>query len=193
MRTITHNAAAGSAVSFYEIGNYFHLLETTGPVDIRFYKNGAIFAEASSMEGGFFSQPLNGFDAIEIASASAQTIKFAVSDGTGGYNRSMGTVTVSNFPNQPGTQGATTQAAATVTNASGTLLAARPARRLLIVQNNHATGNIFVTTGGSAATVANGIKIAPGGLIMLDVFAPVAAINAIGDIANNTAVIVVEG
>lgn len=190
MRTITHNAVAGSAVKFHEIGNYFHLLETDSAVDVRFYKNGAIFAEAIGMEGGFFSQPAGGFDAIELVSAGAQTIKFAISDGTGGYNRTTGTVQVSNLETR---QGAFTQGAEIVTNASAELVAANAARRLLIVQNNDAAGNIFITTDGSAATVANGIKIAPGGLILLDVYCPTGAINAIGDIAVNANVTVVEG
>ena len=80
-----------------------------------------------------------------------------------------------------------------VTNASGQVAAANAARRTLLVQNNHATGNIFITLDGSAATLGNGIKISPGSLILLDVFCPSGAVNAIGDIANNAAVIVVEG
>jgi len=190
MRTITHDAGAGSAVKFHEIGNYFHLLETESAVDVRFFKNGAIFAEAIGMEGGFFSQPRGGFDAVEIASASAQSIKFAISDGTGGYNRTTGTVQVSNLETR---QGAFTQAQKTVTNASGELLAANAARRMLLIQNNDATGNIYVTTDGSAATTANSIKIEPAGLIMLDVFCPTGAVNAIGDIASNANVVVVGG
>lgn len=187
MRTILHNAVAGSAVKFHEIGNLFHLLETGGPVDIRFFKNGAIFAEASSMEGGFYSQPVNGFDAIEIASATAQAIKFAISDGTGGYNRTAGSVRVL------GQQGAFSQAAATVTNVSGQLLAANASRRLLVVQNNHATGIVYISLDGSAATVAAGVRLGPGGFILLDEFTPSNAINAIGDILSNDYVIVLEG
>lgn len=190
MRTITHNAGAGSAVKFHEIGSYFHLLETESAVDVRFYKNGAIFAEAVGMEGGFFSQPVDGFDALEIVSAAAQTVKFAIADGTGGYNRATGTVQVSNLAPD---QGAFTQAAATVTNASGELLAANAARRFLLIQNNHATGAVFITMNGSAATAANGVKIAPGSLLLLDIFCPAGVVNAIGDIASNAALIVVEG
>ena len=159
-------------------------------MDVRFFKNGAIFAEAIGMEGGFFSQPVSGFDAIELASVGAQTIKFAIADGSGGYNRVTGTVQVSNLETR---QGAFTQSNKTVINASGELLAANAARRMLLIQNNDAAGNIYVTTDGSAATTANGIKIEPAGLIMLDVFCPSGAVNAIGDIASNANVIVVEG
>lgn len=187
MRTITLNAGAGSSTKFYQLGNYFHLLETAGAVDINFYKRGAIFAEARGMEAGFYAEPKGGFDEIEIVSASAQAIKFAISDGTGGYNRTTGTVSLS------GQQGVFAQAAHTVTNASGQLLAAKANRRTLLVQNNHAAGNIFVTTDGSAATASNGIKITPGSLILLDVFCPTGSINAIGDIASNADVVVVEG
>ncbi|MDO9011329.1 MAG: hypothetical protein Q7U78_05915 [Gallionella sp.] len=187
MWTVSHSAAAGIATAFHMGGKYFHLLETVAAVNIRFYRNGAIYAEAVGMEAGFYSQPSEGFDSIELVSATAQAVKFAIADGSGGYNRTAGTVQIA------GQQGVMTQAAATVTTASGQLLAARAGRKAVLLQNNHATGNIFVTLDGSAATVAHGIKIAPGGVIVLDVFAPVAAINAIGDIVSNTAVIVVEG
>jgi len=189
MRTVIHNAGAGSAVRFSIGGNYFHLLETVAAVDIRFYRGGGIFAEAVSMEGGFYSQPEKGFEEVEIVSASAQAIKFAIADGTGGYNRTTGSVSVSNLETR---QGVFTQAVKTVTNASAQLLAANSARRSLLVQNNHATGNVFITINGSAATTANGIKIAPGGLILLDAYSPSGAINAIGDIASNAAIVAVE-
>ncbi|OGT05255.1 MAG: hypothetical protein A2Z65_13630 [Gallionellales bacterium RIFCSPLOWO2_02_58_13] len=187
MRTILHNAAAGSSVRFYELGSLFHLLETVFPVDIRFFKNGAIFAEATSMEGGFFSQPVNGFDAIEIDSANAQAVKFALSDGSGGYNRTTGAVQII------GQQGVMVQAAKEVTDASGQLLAANAARRMLLIQNNHETGIIYVAVSGDAATGAAGIKLAAGGFILLDEFVPSGAINAIGSILNNQSVVVVEG
>lgn len=187
MRTITLSAGAGSTTKFHEIGKYFHILETVSAVDVRFFKNGAIFAEAVGMEAGFYSQPRDGFDAIEISSAGAQDIKFALSDGTGGYNRTTGSVQIT------GQQGAFTQAAETVTNVSGMLLAANTTRRMLLIQNNHATGIIYITTDGSAATTGHGIKVWPGGLIMLDVFCPTGEIYAIGDIASNASVVVIEG
>lgn len=94
MRTIKHTAAAGSTVKFHEVAKHFNLLETTAPVDVSFFKNGAIFAKAEGMEGGFFSQPPEGYDAVEITSVTAQSIKFAVSDGTGGTSRVTGAVQV---------------------------------------------------------------------------------------------------
>jgi hypothetical protein len=86
-----------------------------------------------------------------------------------------------------------TQAAATVINASGQLLAENWSRRFLLVQNNHATASVFLNLAGAAATVGAGVKLGPGGSLLLDNFVPGSAIFAIGDIASNTAVTVVEG
>lgn len=102
-------------------------------------------------------------------------------------NRTIGNVELT------GQQGAMTQAAANVTNASAQLLAAKPLRRFLLVQNNHATASVFLNLAGAAATVAAGVKLEPGGSLLLDNFVPSAAIFAIGDTASNTAVIAVEG
>ena len=84
------------------------------------------------------------------------------------------------------------QTAPVVTNASGLLLAANASRRLLIVQNNDTVGNVFLNLAGAAATVAGGLKIAPGGSLILDTHLPASAIYAIGDIAINTKVVVIE-
>lgn len=79
-----------------------------------------------------------------------------------------------------------------VTNASSVILAANAARKFLMIQNKDAAGNIYIVF-GAAATVALGIKIAPGQTLTLDAKVPAGSINAIGDIANNPNVVVVEG
>lgn len=79
-----------------------------------------------------------------------------------------------------------------VTNASSVILAANAGRKFLMIQNKDAAGNIYIVF-GAAATVALGIKIAPGQTLTLDAKVPAGGINAIGDIANNPNVVVVEG
>lgn len=168
-------------------GRMFRLLSTVNPVTVEFYKNGSVISRADDVDAGFWAEEDTGFDAIEIITAGSELVKFMVGASRAGVDRLIGTVTVNNQ------QGVFAQAAHTVTNASAELLAEKATRRTLLIQNNHATGNIFVTLDGGAATAGNGIKITPGSLILLDVFCPTGAINAIGDIASNAAVIVVEG
>jgi len=85
-----------------------------------------------------------------------------------------------------------TQSNKTVTNSSGSLLAANASRKYLQVQNNDTTGNIFVRCDGSAATTTTSIKIAPA-QTWAPTVPPVGACAAIGDIASNANVNTVEG
>ena len=81
----------------------------------------------------------------------------------------------------------------TVTNASTQLLAGNAARQYLLIQNKDSAGNIWVNFGGTAATQANGIKIAPGAFWEWDSTVSNQALQVIGDIATQSNVITVEG
>jgi hypothetical protein len=83
------------------------------------------------------------------------------------------------------------QTAPTVTNSTGQLLAANTSRKSLLVQNNHATGIIYLNFGASATT-AN-MQLGPGQSLFVTSQVPSQAINAIGSVASNTAVVVIEG
>ena len=80
----------------------------------------------------------------------------------------------------------------TVTNVSQLFSAANTMRQYLLIQNNDTVGNIFVSF-TAAATLLNGIKIAPGGSFIVDGVAPSNDINIIGDIASNANVVLVTG
>lgn len=125
------------------------------------------------------------------SSGSGQTFTLLVGNGTTQDSAKIGgSVTVTGLPDE---QGAYAQSTATVTNASGLLVAANAARRTLLISNQSATGNIYLNIAGAAATVAGGVKIAAGGVLLLDRYPPSGAIYAIGDIASNPSVIVAEG
>lgn len=131
---------------------------------------------------------LEPFERLRISheSGSEQTVKLIISNGKkAGSSQVSGNITLGGS--------AYTQTAATVTNASAQLLAANNDRRTLVIQNNHGSGNIFVRLDGGVATAADGLKIAPGGSILFDSNAPTGQINAIGDLASNPSVIVIEG
>lgn len=158
MQTISIALSAGVPVTVFNVNEYFHLLETTAGVNIDFLRNGQIFASASSMEGGFFSRPANGFTSLIFTSATAQTIKIATASGAGGYQRTAGTVNVIN------TQGSIISDATPVTvGVTATPVAAATPTTKSIRFFNNGTADIFL--GGAGVTTINGaIKLPPGGL-----------------------------
>lgn len=84
------------------------------------------------------------------------------------------------------------QTQATVTNADSVLVAANPNRKYLLIQNKDSAGNLYLNYSG-VCTVANGIKITAGGSTDTVLAVHQGAVNAIGDIASNANVIVIEG
>lgn len=181
---------AGERKEFYDPGDFFRLLAATDPVTVTFYRNGAEVAEADHVGEGYAEKfRLEGFDRFAIVSATAQTLQFVARLGNDVLYDTppTGDVQVTNV------NGAFTQSQKTVTNASAQLLAANAQRRYLLIQNNDASGDVYINLTGVAATTANGIKIAAGGSYECQGFAPTAAITAIGSIASNANVVAVEG
>jgi len=97
------------------------------------------------------------------------------------------TITVNKLPTVP----TFSQPLKTVTSASGLLLAANPNRRYLAVQNLNSAG--YISLGFDAAAVLGaGLTIAAAGNWEFPVI-PLGAIYAIGSIASNPNIVVVEG
>lgn len=189
MSKIDVTLTAGQTVEFYEPGDFLRLLKADSPVKIEFYRNGAEISEADGVTTGYAEKLRTGdFDRIRITSATAQTISFVTRMGTDVFFDAppTGSVTVQNV------NGAFTQAPATVTSASAQLLAAKATRRYLLIQNNDSSGDVFVRLDGAAATLTNGIKIPAGASYEISNFVPTGAIMAIGNIASNSNLIVVE-
>lgn len=184
LRTIS--VGAGSLTQFHIPGDFFRLMSTQGLCTVYFYREGQVIATSAGVSGGYAEQFKEAFDRIAIESAGAQNIQFVSRLGNVvSYDAPpMGLVTVAN------TAGAFTQAAATVGTTSAQLLAANAARRYLLVQNKAASGDIFITLEGTAATSTNGVRIGPGDSLELNGFAPTGAIMAIGSAAGLPAVAV---
>ncbi len=179
---------AGTTIPFIEQADFFRLLSSALPVTVEFYKNGAKIGEAIDINGGYAERIPEGFDRITIYSASTQTVQFVTRNGGDvRYDNLTGNVAITNV------NGAFTNAAATVTNSSAQIKAANAARRYLLIQNNDATGIVYVRLDGNTATASTGIKIAPGGSYEVSAYVPSGAITAIGSIASNANVVVVEG
>lgn len=187
---LTLTMTAGQRIEFVEPGDFFRLMAGTAPVTVEYYKDGKELAEGTNVSVGY-AEKFNGstFDKIAITSTANQTLTFATRLGNEvNYDTPPnGQVTVTN------TSGAFTQAQKTVTNASGQLLAANTARRYVLIQNNDASGDVYVTLDSTAATTDKGIKIGAGASYECWGFVPNGAINAIGSIASNANVVTVEG
>ncbi len=179
--------AAGESRLFHLSGSYFELIDASSTVDVILTDvNGAQRGRMLAAEASFNLKNTD-FDTIQLTSATAQTVRFAFGSGEAGTRRAAGSVNIAN------TAGAFTQAQATVTNASGQLLAAKANRRYLLIQNKDASGDIYVTLDGTAATTGKGLLIAAGGSYECQGYVPTGQVFAIGSIANNANVVTVEG
>lgn len=176
-------------------GSYFTILDCTNAVSVRFYLGGKKLdlGEISSLLAGLEVLPKKNdalgyaFDHVEVDVSGADTVTIGIGNGEARYNRSAGTVSVSNV------NGAFTNTNQTVGVASAQLLAANASRRYLLIQNLHASQRIWVTLDGTAATTAKGILILAGGSYECQGYAPTGAIYAIGETGANAAVVTVEG
>lgn len=189
---ITATFAAGESKEYAEENDFFRVLESTGLMTLIFYFNGKEVSRAENIKEGYSEKFLTErFNKVLITNkeATAQDIQFVARLGHEvDYNKTpVGDVNINNV------NGAFSQSQKTVTNASAQLLAANPARRYFLIQNNDASGDVYVTLDGTAATTAKGIKIAAGGSYECQNFNPSGAIFAIGSIASNANVVTVEG
>lgn len=194
-----------NGLRIFEIpGYYFELLSTVNAVDVKLYTaDNRLVADERSVSAGYFldrtrfvrdGKPLDPFTRIEITTGGNEAVKFLVTDGTGG-NRSLPmTLTSTTLTATVPASGVTeTPAAKTVTNSSGTLLAANASRKKLLIQNQDASGDIYIRAdGGTATATAACLKIAAGATYE-PYIVPTGQITAIGSIASNSNIHVIEG
>lgn len=167
-------------------GEYFKIMGSTGPVNVR--------AEWGRLAGlvagqGLEQSPFSGLE-LNDASGAFNSVLVLVGDrkfvdGMGGSIVVQQTV--------PARSAGFSSAAAIVTNASAQIKAANGGRQYLLVQNNHPSASVFLNF-GAAATLTSCIKVIPGGAFELGAgIVSTQAIHAIGDVASNAAVVVLEG
>ena len=195
MQTYAQTFAGATTWVLNVPGKYFTTLQCSNAINVRFYKGGkqldlgqitGLLAGLEVMLGEI-SDTEAAFTRVEIDVSAADTVTIGIGNGQARYNRSQGSVAVTNV------SGAFVNAQKTVTNASATLQAANTARRYLLIQNNDATGDIYVRLDGTAATIGTGVKVAAGASYELQGYVPTGAITAIGSIASNANIVVVEG
>lgn len=162
MRTVEITFSAGETHQFPG-GNFFMILEAPSPVDVQFFRHGApVDDKAEAVEAGFIAQPKRrgdglAFDSVEITSATAQTVKVVISQGTGSYQRLIGEVNIKKDT------GLSTYVDKSMTTAAYTtqLLAANANRREAIITNLE-TNTVTIRVGDSTATVSAGVPVRPG-------------------------------
>lgn len=186
VKLYSFNVAAGGSYRLLVAGKYFKILSATGPVSVL-----SDFGTLAPMIAGYgLTDTAFSYLYITDLSGASNDVQIVVGDRNFVDSRITGQVVFAPL------QATFSQAAPVVTNAAGgvQLLAAYASRKYLLIQNNNAAaGDIFVTLDGTAPTTANGIKIAAaGGSYELSMVVPSGVIKAIGNIANNPNVIVVE-
>jgi len=160
MKTLDLVIGAGET-AFVPGGRYFRLISTSAPVDILFKKDSRTLNEsAENVEAGYYAVPPEGFDIIEVTSATAQTVKVAITRGTGGYDRTVGDV------NATVVKGDTSLSVTKTIAATATLIDAGSAGRESVLLYNNGTATIYI--GHSGVTTSNGLPLPVGGSLTVD-------------------------
>lgn len=96
MRVLTHVFAGAGTVDYQIPGKYLRLIQTAAAVDI-VPLDGMREIESEKgfgVEAGYATRPPGGFDGVRITASGAQTVRFAISNGSGDYNRLSGDVNI---------------------------------------------------------------------------------------------------
>jgi hypothetical protein len=198
MQTYSQTFLTASTWQLNVPGKYFTTLVCSQPINVRLYKGGQKLdlGDITGLLAGLEIGPLAdlqgpmAFDRVEIDVQAGDTVQVGIGNGMARYNRAATSATITQ--NKVAISAAFSNTQKTVTTSSGQLAAQNSSRQYLLIQNNDAAANIFVTV-GVAATFLNGIKITPGGSYELANIVTTQAINAISDIAGISTIVIVEG
>lgn len=141
-------------------GEVFQLIEAAAACDITFYgDNNRPISTARGVMSGLKVRPKEPFRNVSIVSATGQTIKAAIGDGDGEYNRTAGEVD-SNAVIPAGFEGETDVA---LTNGAATLVAAANASRAEITITSILANTVEIRVGGQTTAAADkGTPLQPG-------------------------------
>lgn len=197
MQTYTQTFAVATTWELNVPGKYFTTLECSLSVNVRFYKGGTLL-DAGDIRGllsglevtmGEINDRNPAFDRVQIDVQAGDTVKIGIGNGQSRYNR--GSASVSIVQNKVPQSGNFDNQNKSVTLASTTLLAANANRQYLLIQNQHTAGNLWIAFGKAATTTA-GVRIVPGGFLLLDTVVPTQDVRVTGDVAHS-AIVTVEG
>lgn len=193
MRTLTVKIAAGATEELAVKGNYVRI--RTAPYEL-IIENPDTSEKVEASQGDDFE--LSAFKRLRVTNNGGidSIFKLTISqDKKAGSAPGVisGTVAVAGGVdiNSP-VRSAGAQIQKTVTSANTVMVATNANRKYLLIQNKDATGIIYITF-SAMSTIAGGIEIKPGGSFELNSNILTGAVNAIGSIASNNNVIVLEG
>lgn len=142
-------------------GNFLRIDSATGVLTLKFkHRKTGINEEHTAEQGDHFTfKPAPGqdfaFDAVEITSASAQTITYTTSDGVKGSDKVAGSVEV-----KPSSALATTPDVTATKNSKTQIIAANPGRMRVQIANMHDT--ITLRYGDTNTAAGQGLPLYPG-------------------------------
>jgi hypothetical protein len=199
MQTYSQTFAADQTWELNVAGKYFTTLQCNQAVNVRFFKGGKKLdlGDITSLLAGLEVTLGNiddlepAFDRVQIDVKAGDTVQVGIGNGQARYNRANASVNV--LTNKQPQSGVFANTQKTVTNSSTQLVAANTSRQYLLIQNKDTTASVWVNFGASAATVANGVLIGPKGTYEMNTTQSTQAIQAIGDVASNANVVVLEG
>jgi hypothetical protein len=187
MLTTSVPLIANQPVKFSDKGDFYRVLAATAPLTTRVYQKGRVLSEATAINAGYAEDFQDPFDELEIVSSVNQTVQIAIRLGSViQYDQApVGNVQVTNTPTVTvgNVNSAANQNRASVTNANQQLLAANPARRYLIIQNNDASAVLRVTLNSVAATLTAGFRVSAGGVLEVPFWGITGAINVMMETA----------
>lgn len=153
-------------------GSYFRVISSSGAISVRLDSGNTVGPITQGQ--GLKNTDFNRLDVTDTSGAPNNGVLIV---GTSEFVD----VSVTGQVQVTNNGGAFSQAAAAITNVSSAIAAANAARRYFGFQNTDPIANIYLNLSGAAATVANGIKVPPGGYFELQGFVPTGAITAIAD------------
>jgi hypothetical protein len=190
MQTYTQTFAANTTWQSNTPGRYFNVLSCTNNVTVRLFLNGKKLdlGDIKNLGAGLEIFDVQ-FDRVEVDVTGPDTVTIGIGNGQARYTRTFTTITNNRQP----VSANYVLTAPAVGVASSQLVAANANRQYLLIQNQHATGTLWITFGaGPAVAGAGSLKIGPGGYIEFAGTQSAQAVQVIGDVAN-AAVTVCEG
>lgn len=143
-----------------------------------------------SVQAGFAINAL--FKQIKLSWTSQPGKKLRVMYSTGDRVVPTNSTSISGTIQNDPPRSSWTNTQKTVTTTAAQLVASNANRKYLLIQNKDASGSIYVTF-NATATVANGVLIGPGASYELNSNVSTDSVSAIGSIASNANIVVVEG
>jgi hypothetical protein len=174
------NLTANQSQQIAATGAVLRVRSCTGPIRIKIDGGPGIKLNAGQgfrmANGGSFRD----ITVLDVSGAGNTGVIF-IGDAEFEDQTLFGAVSITGTVMLANQQGAFTQTTPAVTNADSQLLAANAARRYFYIQNLDAVANVFLRFDGAAATLANGVKLPPGGYMELQGYVPTGAVHIIAD------------